>query len=95
MAKDKKRQLLAELKRQKHSCTLKQAEEALRVWGFTEGRTKGNVRVWNYKHVTLTLHSPHGRAGKNLDPGAVAMVIRKIEEAEVVQLKEEEAQDAE
>jgi len=94
MAKDKKRRLLAELKERKHSCTLKQVEDALRAWEFTE-RSKGHVRVWNYKHVTLTVHSPHGRAGKNLDPGAVAMVIRKIEEAEVVQQEEEEARDAE
>ncbi|MFP5288778.1 MAG: hypothetical protein ACLGI9_23785 [Thermoanaerobaculia bacterium] len=83
--------LFEDLKRTKHACTLMKAEAALRAWKFTEGRSKGHARVWNYGHVTLTLHTPHGRSGKNMDPRAVAMVIRKIEEAAVLQLQEEEA----
>lgn len=43
--------------------------------------------------MTLTVHEPHGRSGKNLDPGAVAMVIRKIEEADVLQQQEGKEED--
>lgn len=87
MAKDKRR-LLGKLREQKYSCSLKEAESALEAWGFTPGRGNSSVRVWSYKHITLTVHTPHGKAGKSMDPGAVAMVIRKIEEAEVLQDKE-------
>jgi len=75
MGKDK-RQLLAELRQKKHSCTLEEAEAALRAWGFKQGRAKGHARVWNHGSITLTLHKPHG---KHMDPGAVATVIRGIE----------------
>jgi hypothetical protein len=51
------------------------------------------VRVWNYKYVTITMHAPHGRGGRSLDPGAVSMVIRKIEEAAVLQQQEEAEAD--
>ena len=93
MAKDRI-WLLEELKRTKQACTLAKAENALRAWTFTEGRSRGHVRVWNYRHITLTLHAPHGRHGSNMDTGAVAMVIRKIEEAAVLQQQEEEKANA-
>jgi len=92
MAKSKDRQL-ADLKRVRKACSLDQAEAALAVWGFQAGRSKGSVRVWNYKHVTITMHAPHGRGGKNLNPGAVAMVIKKIEEAALLQKQEEEEEE--
>lgn len=92
MAKNKER-LLADLKRARKSCTLDQAEAALAAWGFTAGRGQGSVRVWNYKYVTITMHAPHGRGGKSLDPGAISMVIRKIEEAAVLQQQEEAEAD--
>lgn len=88
----KKELLLVDLKRKKYSSTLKDAEAALREWGFEAGRTKGHAQVWTYKHITLTVHVPHGKSGKNLDPGAVAMVVRKLEEAATLQ-QEEEAND--
>ncbi|MFL6193746.1 MAG: hypothetical protein ACJ75H_06215 [Thermoanaerobaculia bacterium] len=85
MAKDKKK-LLEELRQKKRSCSLAEAEAALEAWGFTPGRKKGHTQVWSYKHVTLTLHAPHG--GRDMDPGAVAMTIRKIEEADLIQQAE-------
>lgn len=88
----KKERLLSDLKRKKYNSTLKEAETALTEWGFEAGRSKGHAQVWSYKHITLTVHAPHGKGGKNLDPGAVAMIIRKIEEAEILQ-QEEEAND--
>ena len=90
MAKLTKELLLEELRNQKKSCVLEDAENALREWGFILGRTKGHARVWNYKHVTLTLHVPHKR-GKSMDPGAVAMVLKKIAEAALVQEQEGKA----
>lgn len=94
MAKDKRRKLLEGLKNKKYSCTLKEAEDALRAWGFSPGRTKGHAQVWDFQGVTLTVHQPHGKAGKNnLDPGAVAMVIKKIEEVEIIQQREKEGSD--
>lgn len=92
MAKSKDR-LLADLKRARKSCSLDQVEAALAAWGFTAGRKQGSVRVWNYKFVTLTMHAPHGKGGKILDPGAVSMAIKKIEEAAVLQMLEEAEAD--
>jgi hypothetical protein len=57
-------------------------ETALAASGFSKGRSKGHVQVWSFEHLTLTLHRPHG---KHLDPGAVAMVIKLIEEAHTQQ----------
>lgn len=90
MARNKRR-LLEELRQKKRSCSLEEAEAALLAWGFAAGRSKGNVQVWTYKHVTLTIHAPHG--GKDLDPGAVAMIIRKIEEADILQQMEQREED--
>lgn len=87
MAK-KREQLLARLKQKKNASTLKDAEMVLESWGFLPGRSKGHAQVWSFRHITLTLHAPHGRSGKSLDPRAVAMVIKKIEEAAL--LREEE-----
>ena len=84
MAKTRER-LLEKLKQKKHASTRRDVEAALEAWGFTAGRSKGYVQVWSCGPITLTLHEPHGRRGKNLDPGAVAMVIKKIEEAAVLQ----------
>jgi hypothetical protein len=88
MAKKRDR-LLERLKQKKYASTRKDAEAALESWGFTAGRSKGHAQVWSCRHITLTLHAPHGRAGKKLDPGAVAMVIKKIEEAALLQEQEE------
>jgi hypothetical protein len=81
MARDR-RHLLGGLKERKRSCTLAEVEAVLRAWGFTEGRSKGHARVWTFMDVVLVLHRPHG---KHMDPGAVAMVIRCIERAEILQ----------
>jgi len=75
---ESKERLLEQLKRTKRSCTLLAAEETLAAWGFNQGRSKGHVRAWNLEEITLTLHQPHG---KHLDPGAVALIIKKIDEA--------------
>jgi predicted RNA binding protein YcfA (HicA-like mRNA interferase family) len=88
---EENQRLLSELRTKKHSCTSRLAEEALKAWGFRQGRSKGHSQVWNYKHVTVTLHKPHG---KHMKAGAVAMVIRKIEEAAVVQQEEKQQQGA-
>lgn len=85
MAKNRKK-LLEELRQKRRSCSQTEAEAALEAWGFTRGRQKGNSQLWTYKHVTLTIHAPHG--GRDMDPGAVSMVIRKIEEADLVQQAE-------
>jgi hypothetical protein len=81
-----KERLLEDLKRAKKASSLFRAEAALAAWGFRIGRSKGHVRVWSYRHITITMHVPHG---KDLDPGAVAMAIRKIEEAAALQRREE------
>jgi predicted RNA binding protein YcfA (HicA-like mRNA interferase family) len=87
VARDKRR-LLEELRQKKRSCSFGEAEAALIAWGFVAGRSKGHVQVWTCKHVTLTLHAPH----KDLDPGAVAMIIRKIEEADILQQMEQKGE---
>jgi len=87
--------LLRELKQRKHSCRPKDAEAALEAWSFVPGRKKGHAQVWTYKAITLTLHNPHGKSGGNtLDPGAVAKIIQKIEEAKVLQEKEQAENEA-
>jgi predicted RNA binding protein YcfA (HicA-like mRNA interferase family) len=92
VAKSKKK-ILEELRQKRRSCSQSEAEAALEAWGFVRGRSKGHAQVWSYKHVILTLHSPHG--GRDMDKGAVAMVIRKIEEADLVQQAEEEKENEE
>jgi hypothetical protein len=87
---ESKRKLLAWLKERKRSCTLDDAEAALRAWGFTAGRTKGHARVWAFGSIVVVMHRPHG---KHMDPGAVSMVIRCIERAEVLQEEEAEHVD--
>jgi len=90
MAKDKQK-ILEELRQKRRSCSQGEAEAALEAWGFIRGRSKGHAQVWSYKQVTLTLHAPHG--GRDMDKGAVAMVIRKIEEADLMQQEEKENQE--
>jgi hypothetical protein len=46
-----------------------------------------------YSTSPVTLHAPHG--GRDMDKGAVAMVIRKIEEADLVQQVEREKENKE
>jgi predicted RNA binding protein YcfA (HicA-like mRNA interferase family) len=82
---DPRRHFLEQLKQTRRSCTLRAAERALEAWGFIKGRTKGHTRAWNYEEVTLTLHKPHG---KHLDSGAVALIIKKIEQADLRQQQE-------
>lgn len=91
MAQDKDR-LLSDLRRKKRSCTLGEAREAMEAWEFTPGGSKRDAEVWNYREVTVTLHRPHG---KHMDPGAVAMVIRCIERAQLLQQQEEADADQE
>jgi len=86
---ESRRDLLIRLKERKRSCTLADAEAALQAWGFKVGRTKGHSRVWAFRSVVVVMHRPHG---KHMDPGAVTMVIRCIERAEVLQ--QEETEDA-
>lgn len=86
MAKTK-RKILEELRQKRRSCSQSEAEAALEAWGFLRGRSKGHAQVWSYRHLTLTLHAPHG--GRDMVKGAVAMVIRMIEEADLVQQVEE------
>lgn len=90
MAKSK-REILEELRQKRRSCSQSEAEAALEAWGFVRGRSKGHAQVWSYKQVTLTLHAPHG--GRDMDKGAVAMVIRKIEEAALIQQAEQKSQE--
>jgi predicted RNA binding protein YcfA (HicA-like mRNA interferase family) len=88
-----KQKILEELRRKRRSCSQREAEAALEIWGFARGRSKGHAQVWSYKQVTLTLHAPHG--GRDMDKGAVAMVIRKIEEADLVQQAEQQEKEKE
>lgn len=83
--KDKRQRLLRDLRQKKHACTAGLAEQALKGWGFDPGRVKGHTQVWMYRSITLTLHKPHQ---KHMDPGAVAEVIRAIEEARFLQEQE-------
>lgn len=82
-----KQDLLAGLRERKRSCTLDEAEAALQAWGFASGRSKGHARVWTFRDVVVVLHRPHG---KHMNPGAVAMIIRCIERAEIRQQEEAE-----
>jgi hypothetical protein len=84
--RESRRRLLERLKQVKQACTLMEAEEALATSGFLQGRSKGHTRAWHYEEITLTLHRPHG---KHLNPGAVAMIIRTIEQAALRQERQE------
>jgi len=85
--RESRRRLLERLKQIQHACTLMEAEAALAASGFVQGRSKGHTRAWHYEEITLTLHRPHS---KHLNPGAVALVIRMIEQAGPRQDRKEE-----
>lgn len=76
--RESRRRLLERLKQIRHSCTLLEAEAALAASGFVQSRSKGHTQAWHYEELTLTLYKPHG---KHLNPGAVALIIRMIEQA--------------
>ena len=76
--RESRRRLLERLKQIQHACTLMEAEAALAESGFIQGRSRGHTRAWRYEEITLTLHRPHR---KHLSSGAVALVIKKIEQA--------------
>jgi len=76
--RESRKRLLKRLKQIQHACTLMEAEAALAESGFVQGRSRGHTRAWHYEEITLSLHRPHR---KHLSPGAVALVIRMIEQA--------------
>jgi predicted RNA binding protein YcfA (HicA-like mRNA interferase family) len=86
-----KAKLLEELRQKKRSCSQSEADAALEAWGFSPGRSKGHSQVWTYKSITLTVHAPHG--GRDMNVGAVNMVIRKIEEADLLRQAEEKEKE--
>jgi predicted RNA binding protein YcfA (HicA-like mRNA interferase family) len=90
MAKDKER-LLADLRRRRNSALLNEAVAVLVAWGFVLRQNKGHVQVWTYRTITLTVHSPHGKRGRKLGPGAVSMILRKIDEAVLLQREDDDA----
>lgn len=76
-----KHQLLQELKARKQHRTLGEIRKLLETFGFVERRARKENSVWSRGVVSLTLPTPHD---KFLKAAYVRLVIRKIEEAEIL-----------
>lgn len=77
-------QLLRELKARKQHRTIGEAKKLLRTFGFVERRARKENSVWSRGVVSLTLPTPHDRF---LKAPYVRLVIRKTEEAEILDRK--------
>lgn len=77
-----KHQWLKELKTRKQHRTLGEVKKILEMFGFVERRARKENSVWSRGVVSLTLPTPHG---KFLKTAYVRLVIRKIEEAEILE----------
>ena len=76
-----KYELLQELKARKQHRTLAEIRRLLETFGFVERRARKENSVWSRGVVSLTLPTPHD---KFLKIAYVRLVIRKIEEAEIL-----------
>ena len=83
MPKDR-HQLLQEVKARKQHRTIGEAKKLLQAFGFVERRARKENSVWTRGVVSLTLPTPHDRF---LKVPYVRLVIRKIEEAEILDRK--------
>jgi hypothetical protein len=81
-----KHQLVQELKASKQHRTLGEIRKLLEAFGFVERRARKENSVWSRGVVSLTLPTPHD---KFLKTAYVRLVIRKIEEAEILDREEE------
>ena len=83
MPKDR-HQLLQEVKARKQHRTIGEVKKLLQAFGFVERRARKENSVWTRGVVSLTLPTPHDRF---LKVPYVRLVIRKIEEAEILDRK--------
>jgi hypothetical protein len=74
-------QLLRDLQANKRHRTLGEVRKLLEAFGFVERRARKENSVWTRGVVSLTLPTPHDRF---LKVAYVRLVIRKIEEAEIL-----------
>lgn len=75
-----------DLQQRKTGRTLQEVEEVLRLYGFTERLATKEASVWKRGSVTLTLPNPK-KGGLLID--YVVLVLRKIREAEELEIPEE------
>lgn len=74
-------QLLQEVQARKQHRTLGEIRKLLEMFGFVERRARKENSVWSRGVVSLTLPTPHDRF---LKVPYVRLVVRKIEEAEIL-----------
>jgi len=79
--------LLLDFQRKRGDCTLEEAERLLRAYGFLRRAASKEASVWKRGNITLTLPRPKGRV---LLVAYVALVLRKIREAEMLGIPEEQ-----
>jgi hypothetical protein len=78
-------QLLQDLKARRQHRTLGEVKKLLLAYGFVERRARKENSVWSRGVVSLTLPTPHERF---LKVPYVRLVVRKIEEAEILDREE-------
>ena len=81
MARYTKEELLEDLKSNKRNRELEEAQELLKLYGFSYRAAKEQGGVWVRGGQTLTLPRPH--RGKPLAPTYIRKVIEVIEAAEI------------
>ncbi len=85
-----KHQVLEDFKLRKKSRRLAEVKRLLESFGFTERKAKKENSVWSRGPVSLTLPTPHGTT---LKVPYIRLIIRKIEEAELLADEEEDRED--
>lgn len=86
MSKRDREHRFKDLQQRKTGRTLKEVEDILRLYGFTERLATKEASVWKRGSVTLTLPNPKS-GGLLID--YVVLVLRKIREAEELEIPEE------
>lgn len=87
MSKRHRDQLLSDFQRYKTDRTLADAERLLSAYGIVQRAAAKEASVWKRGSITLTLPRPKGKA---LLIAYVALVLRKIREAEMLGIPEEQ-----
>ena len=87
MSKRDRDQLLSDFQRQRADRSLADAERLLKAYGFVRRAATKEASVWKRGSITLTLPRPKGKA---LLVAYVALVLRKIREAEMLGIAEEQ-----
>ena len=84
MVRHTKEELLKSFKKKRRNRKLEEAQELLKMYGFTlRSATKEQGGVWSKGRQLVTLPKPHGAVGLPLPPVYIKFVIEAIENSKL------------